>query len=399
MLASAFVPCVAADPSPSTPGSSPASDPAAPESGEAEHLRAVGKQIEELRARLLESDREEGDLVDALDELDLTMALLQREAIVLERDIAAATRAEAAARVESEAARRRVGVAERDLRAWLVTLYKTGPTPEVRLALLASTPEGLGMAARAAERLALSEGRRVTRLRSERERQEAAVRAHQAALDRLGSLRGEIETKQQALAEARASKGKLLDGIRTRQSTGRDALAGLVRVETDLQALLQTLEPGGAGENGSHGLVRFRGLLNWPTRGPVVLGFGNVRHPKFNTEVPHPGIEIACRPGETVRALFDGRVVYSSWFRGYGQMIVIDHGDEYLSIYGQLGDRLVEAGSEVDRDTPIAHTGGEGTFGVTGLYFELRHHGQAEDPRPWLRRTGGATSRPAGEKR
>jgi septal ring factor EnvC (AmiA/AmiB activator) len=80
-------------------------------------------------------------------------------------------------------------------------------------------------------------------------------------------------------------------------------------------------------------------------------------------------------------------------------MIVIDHGDEYLSIYGQLEDRLVEAGSEVDRDTPIAHTGGEGTFGVTGLYFELRHHGQAEDPRPWLRRMGGIAPRPAGEKK
>ncbi|HKQ98616.1 MAG TPA: peptidoglycan DD-metalloendopeptidase family protein, partial [Candidatus Polarisedimenticolia bacterium] len=277
--------------------------------------------------------------------------------------------------------------------------YKTGPTPEVRLALLASTPEGLGMAARAAERLALSEGKRVTRLRSERQRQEEAVRAHQAALDRLGTLRGEIEVKQTALAEARASKGRLLASIRTKQSTGREALAGLVRVETDLQGLLQTLDPGGAAGGGSRGLGRFRGLLNWPAQGPVALGFGNVRHPKFNTEVPHPGIEIACRPGEAVRALFDGRVVYSSWFRGYGQMIVIDHGDEYLSIYGQLGDRLVEAGSEVDRDTPIAHTGGEGTFGVTGLYFELRHHGQAEDPRPWLRRTGGAAARPAGEKR
>jgi septal ring factor EnvC (AmiA/AmiB activator) len=366
---------------------------------EAERLRAIGRQIEELRARLLDTDREAGDLVDALDELDLTMALLSREAVLLESDIAAATRAEAAARREAEAARVRVTASEADLRAWLVTLYKTGPTPGVRFALLASTPEGLGMAARAAERLAVSQGRRVTRLRSERDRQEAAVRAHQAALDRLTRLGVELQSKREALAASRQSKGTLLDTIRTRQSVGRDALSGLVRVETDLQALLQTLGPEGAAPGVSRGLPRFKGLLNWPTEGPVALGFGNVRHPKFNTEVPHPGIEISCHPGGTVRALYDGKVVYSDWFRGYGQMIVIDHGDEYLSIYGQLGDRLVEAGSEVDRDAPIAHTGGEGTFGVTGLYFELRHKGQAEDPRPWLRRMGGTPPRPAGEKK
>ena len=352
-----------------------------------------------MRSRLLETDREEGDLVDDLDELDLTMALLSREAVILERDIVAATRAEAAARRTSEAARGRVAAAEADLRRWLVTLYKTGPSPGVRLALLASTPEGLGVAARAAERLAMSEGRRVTRLRSERDRLEAAVRTHQAAIDQLTRLGDELEAKRASLVASRQSKGRLLDSIRTRQSAGRDALAGLVRVETDLQALLQTFGPGGEAPGASRGLPRFKGLLNWPARGPVALGFGNVRHPKFNTEIPHPGIEISCRPGEPVRALFSGKVVYSAWFRGYGQMIVIDHGDEYLSIYGQLGDRLVEAGSEVDRDTPIAHTGGEGTFGVTGLYFELRHKGQAEDPRPWLRRSGGAAPRPAGEKK
>jgi septal ring factor EnvC (AmiA/AmiB activator) len=89
-----------------------------------------------------------------------------------------------------------------------------------------------------------------------------------------------------------------------------------------------------------------------------------------------------------VRTLFDGKVIFSSWFRGYGEMIVIDHGDEYLSIYGQLGERLVEVGQEVRRDQPIARSGGEGTFGVTGLYLEIRHQGRAEDPRPWLRKGG-----------
>lgn len=391
-----------------TAGPLPAADPppadlpvaGTPDPPEEERLRAIRAQIEELRRRLVAGEEEAGSLLESLDEMDLTMAVLAREATLLEREMATAARAEERARHAAEAARQRAAEAEADLRAWLVRLYKSGPAPGVRLALLASSPRSVAVAARAAERLALSEGRRVERLRDERAKSEAGARAHEAALARLASIGAELDRRRSDLLAARQGKGALLDGIRARQERGQEALSALVQIEADLQGLLRTLGGGAAGAVPPRGLPRFRGLLNWPARGPVALGFGNVRHPRFDTQVPHPGLEIACPPGETVHALFDGRVVFSAWFRGYGEMIVIDHGDEYLSIYGQLGERLVEAGQEVRRDQPIAASGVEGTFGVTGLYLEIRHQGRAEDPRPWLRKgsaqaagTGGRDDR------
>lgn len=379
-------------------GDPDATDAAAHEEEEA-RLRAIRAQIEELRARLVAGEEEAGGLLDSLDEIDLTIAVLAREATLLEREMAAATRAEKRARLAAEAARERAAEAEADLRAWLVRLYKTGPAPGVRMALMASSPAGLAMGARSAERLAVLEGRRVDRLRAERERSAAGARAHEAALARLAAIGAELDGRRADLLAARQGKGTLLEGIRARQERGQEALAALVQVEADVQELIRSLA-GGAVAVPSRGLPRFRGLLNWPVEGTVALRFGNVRHPRFDTQVPHPGIEIACPPGETVHALFDGRVVFASWFRGYGQMIVIDHGDEYLSIYGQLGERHVEAGQEVRRDQPIARSGEEGTFGVTGLYLEIRHQGRAEDPRPWLRKgsaqaagTGGRDDR------
>jgi len=383
---------------PPTAGTAAADTPERQE--DEERLGAIRAQIEELRGRLVAGEEETGSLLESLDEMDLTMAVLAREATLLEREMAAATRAEERARLAASAARRRAAEAEAALRAWLVRLYKTGPGPGVRLALLTSTPTGVAMAARAAERLAVSEGRRVDQLREERAKSEAGARAHEAALARLATIGAELDQRRADLRAARQGKGALLDGIRVRQERGQEALAALVQIETNLQTLLRSLAGDEGGAAPSHGLPRFRGLLNWPVQGPVALGFGNVRHRRFDTQVSHPGLEIACPPGATVHALFDGRVVFSSWFRGYGEMIVIDHGDEYLSIYGQLGERLVETGQEVRRDQPIAASGEEGTFGVTGLYLEVRHQGRAEDPRPWLRKgsaqaagTGGRDDR------
>jgi len=90
------------------------------------------------------------------------------------------------------------------------------------------------------------------------------------------------------------------------------------------------------------------------------------------------------------RAVFDGRVVFSDWFKGYGQMVVIDHGDSYLSIYGHVDERLVSAGEDVSRGDLIARSGQSGSFEEPGLYFEIRHDGRPEDPARWLRGAPGA---------
>jgi septal ring factor EnvC (AmiA/AmiB activator) len=360
-------------------------DPPPPAPDDQERLRALQDQIETLRKRLVDAEERAGNIVDDLDEVALKQALLAREAEVLEHDIGAARAAADQARRESDAARRRVRLAEDDLRGWLLELYKTGPAPDLDLLLSAGSASELADAARAAETSALLESRRVALLRAEREKLQLAEKETEEREGRLQALAGELEQRRADLRDVETQKHTLLDGIRAKEGAEEQALAGLVRMERDLKELLERLtEPGAVP---SHGLNRFKGLLGWPVEGKVAIPFGNVRHPKFGTQVPHPGLEIACPPGSEVRALFDGRVVFSDWLRGYGEMIVIDHGDAYLSVYGQLGERLARTGQEVGRNDPIARSGPEGTFGVTGLYLEIRHQGQPQDPVPWLKKS------------
>jgi septal ring factor EnvC (AmiA/AmiB activator) len=350
-----------------------------------ERLQALQDQIETLRKRLVEAEEKAGTIVDDLDEVALRQALLAREAELLEHDVAAARQAVAEARREAEGAQRRVALAEDELRGWLLELYKTGPAPDLDLVLSAGSASELADAARAAETSALLESRRVALLRSEQEKLLAAQDETQQRESRLKALAQELDKRSADLRDLESQKHSILDGIRAREGAEEEVLAGLVRMERDLKALLEkVVEPGAVP---SHGLPRFKGLLGWPVEGKVAIPFGNVRHPKFHTEVPHPGLEIACPPGSEVRALFDGRVVFSDWLRGYGEMIVIDHGDAYLSVYGQLGERLARTGQEVGRNEAIARSGQEGTFGITGLYLEIRHLGQPQDPVPWLKKS------------
>jgi septal ring factor EnvC (AmiA/AmiB activator) len=374
---------ITADP-PDAPGAAGKSEaPADP--AETQRLKNLQDKIEALRARLVAAEAQAGTLLDDLDEMGLRQALLTRESELLHREIDAAGEALIRARREAAASQERVTRAERDLREWIVEMYKTGAPPTLGLLLLAGSPSELATAERSAEALAATESRRVETLREERVRLEAAVAERQKQEERLMALQGELDRKREDLAAARTSKGKMLQDIRTRQESEEQALQGMVQMERDLTALLGRV---GDETSPSRGLENFRGLLGWPVPGPVAIPFGNVRHPKFHTQVPHQGLEIACDPGTEVRALFEGKVVFSDWLRGYGEMIVIDHGGEYLSVYGQLGERLAGAGQEVRRDEVIARSGPEGPWGMTGLYLEIRRHGEPLDPLPWLRQSG-----------
>ena len=97
------------------------------------------------------------------------------------------------------------------------------------------------------------------------------------------------------------------------------------------------------------------------------------------------GLNIPASEGTPVRAIHHGRVVFSDWLRGYGLLVIIDHGDGYLSLYGHNQSLLRETGAWVSSGDGIATVGNSGGREQPGLYFEIRHHGQPQDPARWCR--------------
>lgn len=353
-------------------------------------LDRVRREIEELKARLVEAEASTGSVLDSIEELDLRMALLSREAESLRDEVGRTADRQRLARQEARALEQRLAKTEADLRGYLRETYKIGPARYLRVVAAASVPAQIAAGYRSIEALSLSETRRVEDYRADRARLDAVVADLGAQESSLRDLQAALHGKVMDLREARGSKQSILAGLQRRQSLQKEMLGDLVQVEQEIRALLDRLaHPDSSGAVPSLGFARFRGLLDWPARGRLAVPFGNMRHPRFNTIVPHPGIDIASAPGQEIRAVFDGRVVFSDWFKGYGQMVVIDHGDGYLSVYGHVDERLVAAGQDVRRDDPIARSGAGGSFEQPGLYFEIRHDGRPEDPAGWLHGSPG----------
>ncbi len=127
-----------------------------------------------------------------------------------------------------------------------------------------------------------------------------------------------------------------------------------------------------------------KGALPWPADGQVVSFFGRQKHPTFNTYVQRKGIEIRTTEGSFIHAVMSGTVVYADWLKGYGLVIILDHGNGFFSLYAHASKILAKVGERVAEGHPIGETGDTGMIGENTLYFELREGAEPVDPLHWL---------------
>jgi septal ring factor EnvC (AmiA/AmiB activator) len=136
---------------------------------------------------------------------------------------------------------------------------------------------------------------------------------------------------------------------------------------------------------GAEPFAQLRGRLSWPVHGKVIAGFG-ISNGGVSSEGEHEshGVLIAAASGSDVHAVSHGRVVFADWLRGFGLLIIVDHGDGYLSLYGYNESLLKDVGDWVNVNEAIATSGASGGRKTAGVYFELRYQGKPIDPKGWL---------------
>ncbi|QSX30149.1 peptidoglycan DD-metalloendopeptidase family protein [Shewanella cyperi] len=130
------------------------------------------------------------------------------------------------------------------------------------------------------------------------------------------------------------------------------------------------------------GLASQRGKLGWPTKGALNVSYGSTR----SGQIKWKGVMLAAPEGQNVFAIAPGKVIFADWLRGFGMVMVVDHGEGYMSLYGHAQALLKEAGDTVQTGDAIALVGRSGGQTEPGLYFEIRHKGQAVDPAGYCRR-------------
>jgi septal ring factor EnvC (AmiA/AmiB activator) len=351
---------------------------------ELEQLRGA---IEETRERVGEHEREERGLLERLEEVDRSLTTLSADVVTAEREAAESRAAVAALGPRLAEVRAELDRTQRAMSKRVVALYKAGEVSAVR-ALFAATslPELLSRVS-VLERLLEYDSALVTRfthdhaslLEVERQAREAGVRRDEAV--RVLSERSE------ALEREQAEKRDLLARVRTDRTNERALLVELERAARALEETLASLgerAPGsGAALDGS-GFAERRGSLRAPVDGRINEHFGRVVDSEYQTEIFRKGARFDARVGESVWAVARGEVRFAGWFRGYGQIVIVDHGDGYFTVSGHLAEIFVEVGDGVGEGDTLGTVGETGSLTGPALYFEIRAGGEPMDPADWL---------------
>jgi septal ring factor EnvC (AmiA/AmiB activator) len=197
----------------------------------------------------------------------------------------------------------------------------------------------------------------------------------------------DYKTKVSDIKKAQQSRQSAISSINDALNTNHQALDQLLQNRKQLTTLvthLATTEQVAPPEEISHlSFAQQKGKLSWPAEGVIKYLF---QEPMANESVRWQGDLIAAKEGTPVHAIYNGKIIYSDWLRGYGLLVIIDHGNHYLSLYARNDTLNRKVGSYVHAGDVIGTVGQSGGFQDSALYFELRHNAQAMNPRDWLKK-------------
>ncbi len=360
-------------------------------------LGGIKKKLQEEKRHVREIGKKESSILAQLNTVDKNLVKKEKELKKLNQRLAVVADKVKRTGRALDSLNESISSQEKVLANRLVTLYKysdPADTPQVLFSSASSFHEYLNhtryLTAILQQDRELMEDyrRRQTSLGEYRDRLKEGERE-------LRDVKKEAEQKRAEIQRDRSEKARLLDSTRDSKRVHLASIKELESAQERMQALIDRLEkelrarakkeiltsPG-------KGFGALRGKLPMPVDGALLSTFGRNENPKFNTFSVQKGIEIEAPSGAEIHAVYDGRVLYADWFKGYGKILIIDHGEGYYTLSGHASSLLKKVGEEVRAGEVIGLVGDTGSFKGSCLYFEIRRRGKPLDPLEWLARQG-----------
>lgn len=272
-----------------------------------------------------------------------------------------------------------------DLHRKLRGAFILGRQKRLKLLLNQERPDRVSRISAYYEYLSRSRARRIREIEAwieELQAVEAAVAEERAQLER---LRVERERQRQRLQQIRDRRRALLASLDRTLQEQETVLRELKRDATALRQVLERLKRAAeqAEKQPGESLRARKGRLPWPAAGRLSAGFGT---PRAAGGLVWDGVVISAPEGSEVKAVHHGRVAFSDWLRGFGLIVILDHGDGYMTLYGFSQTLLKETGEWVSEGDAIALVGDSGGRKTPGVYFGIRHQGRPRNPLQWCHR-------------
>jgi septal ring factor EnvC (AmiA/AmiB activator) len=339
-----------------------------------ERLQTLQHEADELAAQ-------EQTVLGELRKLEVDRQIKIERSHQIEADAAAVAADLAANTLTLERLEREEASIRPELGARLAEIYKLGRARYVRLLLSTADARSLARTSRTVAVVAKLDRDRVAEhqhMLDELRQVRATLEARKGQLAALGA---EAERAQADVERAAAARAELIRRIDVKRDLNAQLSGELQTAQQKLQNTLRVLAAGGNVEAPALPFAPFRGALEWPVAGTM--------RRRFSRPVPGQpatnGIDIAAAEGAPVSAIHDGTVAFAGPFAGFGNLLVLDHGGQTFSLYGDLTGVDVKKGARVQAGEPVGSVG-LSPAGPAGLYFELRVDGQPVDPLQWLKR-------------
>jgi len=368
-----------------------------PIQAEQRKLRQTEQQLRDEKRKAAEARARETSVLAELEQVEQRLSDKHKEITRLDTRITRTLGEVTGLRGEIQQLQKQRAGQELALSRRLRAMYKVhaqgGALP---LLLSGDDPVARAVAVRHLTSLAALDARLIQEYRGTSDRLDDRRRREEARQRELADLKSDAQREQTDADRDAAKRRVLLARVRDERTYHERMVGELTEATRRLEAFISDLQakqrrlarvppPKGAVVPPGVGFGTLRGRLPWPTEGRIIAAFGAQVHPRFGTRTFRNGVDIEANEGKDVAAVFGGHVVYTGWFKGYGNLIILDHDNEYYTLYAHMAEIGVKEGDDVRQGQRIGTVGDTGSLDGPRLYFEVRYQGKPQDPEQWLR--------------
>ncbi len=352
----------------------------------------IQEQIGETQEKIKNLEVTHRKMLAELEKADKSVASAQKRASQLKKDLQKTGEEIALAKSDLEQVTQRVKEAEDYAARRLAEYYKLTQTGTASVILGSNSVFDASIRQDALKRIIAFDNQVWEDLNQDKNRLKTLTDSLENNRDEQARLEKELDRELAELKSQRAEKKKLLARVSKEKGLAQAALRSLEQAAKELSKTINRIKPSvkpppKSSKAPSSSFASLKGKMGLPIPGgKIMAAFGAHKDPQFKATQFRSGVDIASEIGEPFHAIHDGKVVYSGWFKGYGNMIIIDHGEAYFSVCAHAEDLFKEKGQTVETGEVIGTVGDSGSFSGPGLYFEIRHHSTPLDPAEWLRK-------------
>ena len=368
-----------------------------------EQLQGIRKEIREKKLLLKKNRKVETKVSGELENIGKSLQQKEAALALLMRDLKGVENTLQRTRSEIETVRIDAERKKEQIKQRLSAIYKAGEIGGARVLFSAESFPQMMESVHYMKAVLDNDKNLFSEFNARIERLSSLRSSLEGDLQRKEKIRGNIEVKKQEIEAERKEKSAYLGKLREDKQTYLASLRELEANARRLQVMVERLEArsrksytarkenksvtGGPAQPSipDKGFGAQKGRLSIPARGEIVEGFGRHKHPEFNSYTVSNGVSIAAPQGADVRSVYDGEVIFADYFKGYGNMVIVDHGGGFFSLYAHAGRVMKRVGTSVSRNEVIASVGDTDSARGPMLYFEIRYQGRPVDPSPWFR--------------